>query len=692
MKKWFQYEGHHKDIYGKKEKIDNTIYTFDIETTSFIRYKGKIYPAVFYDTLTEKEKENVEYFSTMYIWQFGINEDVYYGRTWEELREFLTVLNGLVPEKKYVFIHNLAFEFQYLKGEFTFDKVFARKSRHVMYAMFNDFNIVCKCSYFMSNASLEQLPKLFHLSVEKQVGSLDYNLLRHSKTPLTDIELKYCEYDCLVVYEYIKEELKTYEYVSKIPTTSTGHVRRELMDRIMKDWKYKKLVRKSINIDPIVFNMMQLSFAGGITHASWLYADMILLNVDSFDETSAYPYVLTTFKFPSSEFQKINITSKSDMSKNFCYILEVEFKNVNSRYYNTYISSSKCSNLVGCKYDNGRVISAESFSMVITDVDFYLILDCYDIESYEIKNAWFSTKAYLPIKFIKFVLEKYIKKTEYKDNPEYELEYEKEKNKFNALFGMSVTQNIRDNVIYDNESKEWREEELTNEEIIEALEKEKKKAFLSFSTGLFVTAYARDNLFRRVMELDDYVVYMDTDSIKLVPGYNVNIFKEYNKKVENRIKYVSERLRIPCDNFAPKDIHGIPHMLGLFEYEEVEKGNPHTYDKFCTQGAKKYCYVVNDKIHITVAGVPKKKGSKCLTKIEDFNDGLYFPYSITNKQNVVYIDHQEKIELVDYLGNKMLIEDKGGCCLIPASYTLSKSNDYRMLLTDNHSKRAVYKV
>ena len=699
MEVWYKYEGHAKKTFGKREKIDNNIYTFDIETTSFIKFRNKIYPAIYYDELTEDEQKEVTYYSTMYIWQFGINDKVYYGRTWEELRSFLNVLEAFIPEKKYVFIHNLAFEFQYLKGEFSFKKVMARKSRKIMYGIMNQFNILVKCSYFMSNVKLSKLPKMFKLPVEKLDGDLNYDLLRHSKTPLTEQEMKYCENDCLVVYYYILEELKTYEDVKHIPTTSTGHVRKELESIVMKDWKYRRIVNKAINIDPIVFNRLQLAFAGGITHASWLFADKVLKNIDSYDEVSAYPYTLVTCKFPSSEFREVELRDVRDMNKRFCYILEVEFEDVESRYYNTYISSSKCQDITGAVYDNGRIIKAKSFSMVITDIDFYLILDCYDIGKYIIKRAWFSTLSYLPKKFIEFVLDKYVKKTEYKDNPDYELEYQKEKNKFNALYGMSVTNNIRDNVIFHDDTKLWEEVPLTNEEIIEALEKEKKKSFLSFAYGIFVTAYARDNLFRRVMALDDYVVYMDTDSVKLVDGYDKNVFIEYNKEVEKKIDYVSKVLRIDKERFQPMDIYGKKHLLGLFEYE-TNNLNKHTYNKFITQGAKKYCYqrdekekdgkIIKNKISITVAGVPKG-GSKCIKNIEDFNDGLYFPSSITKKQSIVYIDKQEEIELTDYFGITMTIKDKSGCCLIPCSYTLSKSNDYRNLLTDNSSERARYK-
>lgn len=703
MEIWYNLKNIEKKTFGKKEKYDNNIFTFDIETTSFIEVNGLIQEAIKYDDYDEdirdklQKDKKLKYYANMYIWQFGVNDTVYYGRTWDEFKSFLRVLDNMIPEKKIVFVHNLAFEFQFLKGEFNFKDVMARKSRKVMTATLLDYNIIFKCSYFMSNAALSELPKLYKLPVEKKVGELDYNVLRNSKTILTKEELEYCEYDCLVVYHYILYELKEYETVKNIPTTSTGHVRRELKDLTRSDFKYKRIVKKAINTDGVIFNKMQDAFAGGVTHANYLYSDKVLTNIDSYDETSAYPYVLTCFRFPSSEFKHVELRDKNDMCDGFCYILDVEFKNVNSRYYNTYISSSKCRDLRGCVYDNGRVISADSFEMTITDVDFYLILDCYECE-YKIKDAWFSNKAYLPKRFIEFVLDKYVKKTQYKNLEEFELEYMKEKNKFNALYGMSVTNNIRSNVIYDNDTKLWHEEELTNEEILDALKKEKARAFLSFSYGIFCTAIARDNLFRRVMALDDYVAYMDTDSIKLIPGYDKKIIDSYNKEVERRINYTSRVLRIDKERFAPKDKDGIPHMLGLFEFETNGIGE-HTYKKFCTQGAKKYCYVrdekdktskdiIKDKLSITVAGIPKKLGCKCLNSIEEFKDGLYFSSKITNKQSAVYIDDLQIKELTDYQGNVEKVVMKSAVCLIPTSYTLGKSHDYQQLLTDNSSKRA----
>ena len=685
---WNKYDGHKREICGKRKKFDNTIYAFDIETTSYLILNGKQIPAIDYLKLSDKEQKDAIKCATMYIWQFSINDIVYYGRSWDELKLFLKKLDESVPERKFVFVHNLSFEFQFLKSQFHFEEVTARKSHKTMTALMRDYNILFKCSYIMSNCALKYLPDLFNLPVEKMVGDLDYSLIRTSETDLTDEEMKYCENDCLVVYYYILEELKTYEYVNKIPTTSTGKVRKELQALVRTDYKYRRLVYKAINTNPHVYNLLVQAFGGGYTHANWIYADEVLNNVDSYDETSAYPYVLVSCRFPSSEFKPCNIKRKKDMSKHLCYLLVVRFYNIKCKYYNNFISASKCNYIKGAKYDNGRIISADEIEITLTDIDFYFILDTYK-GSYEIVESWFCNYAYLPKQFIEFVLQKYVNKTEFKGVAGKEIEYQKEKNKFNALYGMSVTNMIRDNVVYKDDVEEWFEEELTNDEIIDKLQIEKKKSFLSFAWGVWVTAYARDNLLRRVIELDDYVVYCDTDSCKLVDGYDKSVFEKYNESVIEKIKFVSKNLEIPFEKYAPKDKKGVPHLLGVFE-SETEGDSKYTYSKFITQGAKKYAVEQNGKIKITIAGVPKS-GAKALKSLDDFRDNLVFKYEDTGKNILMYVDAQDSFELTDYLGKKAIVNDKSGCCLLPTTYVLGKSEEYANLISDDSSHRAIYK-
>ena len=685
MKYWTEYKGHDFKI---QKNIDNTIYTFDIETSSYLLLGEKQIPASEYLTLSEDEKENAIACACMYVWQFSVNDIVYYGRTWAEFLVFLKRLDENSRFKKIIFVHNLSYEFQFFSSQLKIKKVLSRKSRKVMSCELADYNMVFRCSLYMSNVALEYLPKLFNLSVQKMVGDLDYSKIRTPITPLSKTELGYCENDCLVVYEYIKMELETYGCVKKIPLTSTGKVRKELQKIVLSDPYYRRITRDSINITPTVYNMLIEAFAGGYTHANFMYTDEVLNNVDSYDETSAYPYVMVAYKYPMKAFRECNVRRAENMIDEFAYLLRVTFRNIHCKYYNNFISASKCNNIVNASIDNGRIIRAKEINITLTDVDFKFILDTYDMDSYEIESCYYSQYNYLPKLFVDFILDKYVNKTKYKNVKGKELEYIKEKNKFNSLYGMTVTNMIRDEVEFDNKTG-WTEKPLTDVDIFEKLCDEKNKAFLSFAWGVWVTSYARNNLLRRVMALDEYTVYCDTDSLKCVQGYDKKVFDDYNKTVEDRIRRVAKEMDIPLDKYQPEDSKGVKHLLGVFECE-TDDNRLYTYDKFITQGAKKYAVEKDGKIEITVSGVPKC-GAKALHKIDDFRDDLLFDYSVTNKHMIMYNDDQKPIELIDYNGLKYKVEDKTGACLLPTTYVLGKSYDYANLLTENSSQRAKFK-
>lgn len=685
MKNWKEYNGHIPKIEGKRQDklYDNTIYTFDIESTSYIILNNKQYNTIEYLNFSEKEKEDCLFYSTMYIWMFSIDNEVYYGRTWEEFEGFLYKLEIFGSSvKKIVYVHNLSFEFQFLRNILKFKNVMSRKSRKVMKCECEEFNIEFRCTYFMTNSSLEKLPDIYNLNTKKLVGNIDYQKIRHSKTQLSKKEMQYCENDCLVVYEYIKRELEEYKTTKNTPFTSTGHVRREFKELIKDDYSYKNKVRKCLNCDGHIYNLLVEALSGGYTHANFLYTDEIIKNVESFDFTSSYPYVMTTHKFPMTSFKRCNIKSEKQLVKNFAYILVVRFKNIKCKYFNNFISLSKCRRIKGGRYDNGRIISAEELEIVLTDIDFKFFLKSYT-GSYEILESYFAKYDYLPKVFIDFILDKYVIKTQYKNVKGKEVEYNLEKAKFNSLYGMCVTNNIRDVVIFDNELG-WSEIPLTNEEILQELENKKKNPFLSFAWGVWVTAHARNNLLENLIKLDKFVLYADTDSLKLKEGFDKKVINEYNKRVEENIKKVSDELQINFEKYSPKDKKNISHLLGIFEHDA-------SYYQFITQGAKKYAYIdkKDEKIHITVSGVPKK-GAKALKDLNDFKDDFIFSFKDTNKNLLVYNDDMNPFILKDYKGKKLEVTDKYGCILIPTTYKLGKAEEYANLIEENSSRRSRY--
>lgn len=210
----------------------------------------------------KKAKNNASFWLLCIYGNFGIDDNIYYGRTWDELRQFFEIINNIVPERKIIFVHNLSFEFQFLCSNFNVSNVLARKSRHVMKCEINDYNMEFRCTYMMSNVALKILAETYKLPVEKMDGDLDYSKIRNSKTKLTKKELKYCENDCLVVYHYIKMELQKYKTIDKIPITYTGHVRREFRDLVAKNWSYKRQVYKAINVDGHIYNLLVQAFQG----------------------------------------------------------------------------------------------------------------------------------------------------------------------------------------------------------------------------------------------------------------------------------------------------------------------------------------------------------------------------------------------------------------------------------------------
>ena len=78
----------------------------------------------------------------MYIWQACIEGDCVIGRTWDDFKTFLNKLKSAVKssnERMLVFyVHNLQFEFQFMRNFFNVRDVFARDKRNVIRCVMDD--------------------------------------------------------------------------------------------------------------------------------------------------------------------------------------------------------------------------------------------------------------------------------------------------------------------------------------------------------------------------------------------------------------------------------------------------------------------------------------------------------------------------------------------------------------------------
>lgn len=669
-----------------RSKYYRDIITFDIESTS-------------YDKKT----------AFMYVWQLCINGECFYGRYWEEFLEFTTYLQ-LYKDTFVIWVHNLSFEFGFIQALYAWEDVFAVNYHKPIYAKTD--NIVFRCSYLMSNLSLEKLGKEYELKTRKLKDELDYSLIRHSETELTEKELAYCENDVRVLYEYIDLWLTKYGNFSPaaMPYTSTGYTRKYLRDKASESGTFgqlRNIVGEASPRDLKLYHLLQRAFAGGYTHASYIFCKWLFKplkdsegnykgRVKSRDKTSFYPALMVKEKYPR-KFMKIKKEKVMQFIQlGYAVIMDVCFRNIRAKGALTTISEHKCSLIRGGSFDNGRVFSADLLVTSITELDLDTITKVYDFDSMSIGGAWSSKKRYLPKIIVETVLDLYEGKTTLKNVEGKEQEYNRLKALLNSLYGMCVTDIMRAIILFLGNG-EWDKEDPPESALLDYIKN--PNSILLYQTGIYVTAYARHELLEHNLALgDDKVVYNDTDSIKYLYDDNTEkYFEEYDKKVLKQLEAACKYHKIDPERLSPVDIKGEKHTLGLM----TDEGN---YLYFKTLGSKRYVGIKEGKgqIECTVAGIPKERcknylvsglpGEKPKQKdpiqgaptIEEcfykFSNQMYVPAELSGKYTHYYTIPGEEIEVEDYNGKKMKLTPGYGISLQPQSFEINLSAQYKSFL------------
>ena len=666
-----------KDIIKSKDKIYyNLAMSFDIETSSFYEDKnGVVYTNDDYRKL--KHTVKAEKKAIMYIWQFAIEENVIIGRTWNDFLYFCKKLYDFLNLKEryiVVYVHNLSYEFQFICKWFNWIDIFADSERKPIKAT-TDSHFIFKCSYRLSGYSLEVLANnLKSHNIKKMVGDLDYNLIRNSKTPLSDEELKYCENDVLIVTSYIDEQINEFGNIEKIPLTQTGKVRRYVRKQCFQNKEYQYFI-KELTIEKPEYLMLKNAFMGGFTHCNAMHTQKICYNVTSYDFTSSYPTVLISEKYPMSKGKEVFIKDESELlnlMKNYCVLVDLQFTNIKTSFmYEQIISYSKCRNVKNPLINNGRIVQADTLTISCTDVDFLNIRDFYKWDSMKIGLCYIYKKDYLPKEFIKTILHLYKSKTELKGVDGKEVEYLHSKELLNSLYGMCVTSIVHDKFNFDG--LQWNNQEGNLEEELQNYNTDKNR-FLFYNWGVWCTAYARNNLYTAIRECKEDYIYSDTDSVKIFNAdSHKKYFDAYNKWIVQKLEKCLKYHNIPLEYISPKTIKGETKTLGVWDFDGF-------YTEFKTLGAKRYIFKKDNKLSITVCGLSKKSGKEFIESQKKpfifFNDGMFIDCNHTGKMTHTYIDKEIENTVSDYLGNVAYYHEKSYIHLEKTDYLLSLSDMY----------------
>lgn len=654
---------------GRKKKVyyKDVICTFDIETS---RLTKKVHPAFAgeIDRKTGQDDGSREH-AILYLWAFHFHHhETFVGRTWQDLRGLLQQIESELKENEQivVWVHNLSYEFQFLRAIFDpeKDEVFAVGKRKVL--KFTTGKIEFRCSYLHSNMSLKQYTEKMGVEHKKLSGEeYDYNKLRFPWTPIEEKEMLYMLHDVIGLAEALEKEMQMdNDNLYTIPITSTGYVRRDAkaaMREVYKPWT------EAQKPDLDIYIMLRAAFRGGNTHANRNYAGRILENVKSADRSSSYPDCQVNDVFPVSPFVKYGPMSATRLdyfmnTRKKAMLLHIAIKNIRlqDRFWPVpYISSDKCLRLEGAALDNGRVLSADYLETILTDIDFRIVTSEYCFDSLEIVDSAAARYGRLPEELLDVAREYYKRKTELKDVDGQEVYYTKSKNKLNSIAGMSEQDPGKRNVFFAD--GEWQEDEETP--LADILDDGNRRSTLPYAWGVWITAWGRYRLEEGIRMAGRNLVYVDTDSVKYLGEID---WTEYN----------AERIRRSKTNNAyATDIHGVTHYMGVYEQEA-------DYAEFATLGAKKYAfrYEKGGPTKITIAGVTKAKGGKELDRYGGLERFVKldppFVFREAGGVEAYYVDeHRGAVEIDGHS-----LELPPCVVLRDSTYTLGITEEYRELI------------
>ena len=534
--------------------------------------------------------------------------------------------------KKYrivVYAHNLSYEFSFCHRLLNINRkteIIATSARDIIrFELEKQKNITIefRCSYRLSGLSLRDLTKQFTRKIVKQ-PAINYELWRAPETELSDTELLYSVYDVYCVNEYIHEKFESGELLADIPPTKTSYVRqdlkREVKISLLESDHYQKYMNRTKIPNLKSYIYLHKIFKGGFTHSSIYTSFMIHDRVKHLDITSSYPTVLLSEKYPvTSFFPMIQKGVKGlELSDSFYkqtgskyenetinsfldYDLE-HLRNLGIAYFVVFIADVErkleCPDSMIATYDvlnskftqteipeitskfQGKISDGKNLMLIMTDVDYCILKKTHNISNFRLINMFYAYCDFLPVEMVSTILDYYENKTKYKDDDP--ILYALYKGNLNSLYGMCVTSPLQENFTYNGEKLSSEYEGKSDSEIeqlqIQHLMKYNKPIdrgghFTAYTTGIWVAAYGRNNLFSAILECGIDYLYADTDSI-FCTNYEKHkkYFEDYNiaiqKKLRNNpvIKQNEELLKsLNCT-----DKNGVHYPLGIWDSETLK--------------------------------------------------------------------------------------------------------------------------
>lgn len=589
-----------------------------------------------------------------------------------------------------IWVANLAHEWAFIKKRFCerfkVEKVFAKTERDALY-------IRVGCVEFrecigLFGHSLADIAEKW-TTTQKLKGDLDYNLIRHSETELTDFapyitryeydkkkrlrpvykysEKQYCINDVIILTEMHAAVLQHYMQDNGavvLPTTSSGFVRQKLkaairnnqrLTDLRESWNDKHSDKNQCNDNITLlkkFNRFKIdtefqwllcrnySYSGGLCGSNIDYVGKVQTLKNSggvicADITSDYPAQLNQMCFPSGRIHHVE-NGNYDEYKNRPFFVVLHISKMQSKNSHAVFSKHKICNAKGDLYSeygtphniieyNGKIWRAENVIAVWNDVDLKAYTEIYDM-TYNIIDMWYFDRY---AKVDKWLLDTM--------NDDYET---KSKLKFDGVHKSPEFAHIYNDAKRDVNTYygvlATRMHDLLNTldaDLNFAAEKQEKftktrwQFWLDPYLAFWTTSYARAIIIHFLALFGDCIIQYDTDSLYYIKNKGAELEKAL-------IKYNEEKTAQNKRLFKKRENAALFETLGTWEFDEV-------YTQFLALGAKKYIKEDADGIHTVIAGLPKlaiprETKEKKLKPFMHYNPVRQY---IENADNKIVIEH-----------------------------------------------------
>ena len=635
-----------------------------------------------------------------------------YGSRPSEFTACLHNIRNVLPgDEFYLYFHNLSYDHFFLRRfiykEFGAPtKTLNTKPHYPISLRFNN-GMIIKDSLILAGCKLEKWANDLDVEHKKAVGSWEYDKVRNQDwiSNITTEELKYIECDTLAGVECIDALcINLKKSVYSLPLTATGIIREEVRNRAKANKGHDWFLRMAPDFD--LYNMMVRLYHGGFSHGSRFIIGEILnaALTRGFDFASSYPFCLISEKYPCTKFIKHDKKEKPDYilrnSDKFAFLFRISFINIRLKdplEPMPALQTSKCKHTINLVTDNGRVISAGFCDIEMCEQDLIVMNDLYEWDdSTMCDNIYIAGKNYLPRWFTDYVFELFEAKSKLKYVIPFDpVNYSLSKSRVNGVYGLTVQAAIKPDIIEviepgiyqinEDGDMDYLESGEYREDFTKDLKKEyqkyinRKTSVLPYVIGVYCTAFAFKNLFalskcvKRYYKNDGsgklafppHWYYSDTDSA-YSDDWDYNKIWQYNNSCKEKLK---------ANGYGPVIVNGKEVWLGIAEHKPDED----TYSEFKVLGSKRYAgrHYPNGEISITVAGVPKKPGAKCLKDdLNNFKKDFIFRGEDTGKLGHFYILNDIHI---DQWGNEVA----DSIDLKPCDYQLDQVNKWDFIESDD---------